>query len=359
MRIIVTGGAGFIGSALVRLLLRETPHEALVIDKLTYAGTLASLQSVQGQPRFHFSRTDIADGKKIAELFSAFDPDAVVHLAAESHIDRSIDAPAEFVKTNIVGTHVLLEAALNHWRKLRAGRADAFRFHHVSTDEVYGSLTDNGLFTELTPYNPHSPYSATKAASDHLVRAWADTYGLPILITHCSNNYGPYQYPEKLISLAITKALTNSPIPIYGAGLNVRDWLFVDDHAKALVLILTHGRAGETYNIGGSSERRNIDVAHSICDTLDRLAPRGHGGSYRALIRYVADRPGHDYRYAIDFSKLHRELGWLPAVSFQAGLAATVDWYIQNRAWWEPLLALAGTRTPPGQLSMCPEGKRD
>lgn len=343
MRIIVTGGAGFIGSAVVRYMIRDTPYETLVIDKLTYAGTLASLHSVQGQPRFHFSQTDIAAADKINKIFAAFDPDAVIHLAAESHIDRSIAAPGDFVTTNVVGTYVLLEAALSHWRRLRGERAETFRFLHVSTDEVYGSLPDDVFFTEMTPYNPHSPYSATKAASDHLVRAWGHTYGLPIMITNCSNNYGPYQFPEKLISLAVAKALTNEAIPLYGAGLNVRDWLFVDDHVKALALVLKRGRPGETYNIGGNSQRRNIDVVLAICDALDLAEPRGQGGSYRELVSHVVDRPGHDYRYAIDFSKLRNELDWTPVVPFESGLAATIDWYIQNRAWWEPLLDPART----------------
>jgi dTDP-glucose 4,6-dehydratase len=338
MKIIVTGGAGFIGSALVRHLLQQTPHDVLVIDKLTYAANLASLHSVQGHSHFHFSRTDICERGRIDELFSDFDPDAVVHLAAESHIDRSILVPADFVNTNVIGTYVLLEAALTHWRKLRNRRAQAFRFHHVSTDEVYGALADDGYFTEKTRYDPHSPYAATKAASDHLVRAWGHTYGLPTLITNCSNNYGPYQFPEKLISVAITKGLLGEAIPVYGLGLNVRDWLFVDDHVKALALVLERGRPGETYNIGGGAERRNIDVVSAICDALDLLAPGGKDGSHRKLITYVDDRPGHDYRYAIDFSKLNAEFGWAPMESFESGLLMTIKWYIANRNWWEPLV---------------------
>jgi dTDP-glucose 4,6-dehydratase len=337
MRIIVTGGAGFIGSALVRYLVGHTDHEVLVIDKLTYAGNLASLASVQGHPRYRFSRTDICDRGAIADIFSNFDPDAVMHLAAESHVDRSIDGPGEFINTNIVGTYVLLEAALVHWRKL-GRRAQDFRFLHVSTDEVYGALTDKGYFTEETRYDPRSPYSASKAASDHLVRAWSHTYGLPILLTNCSNNYGPHQFPEKLIPLTIIKGLAGEPMPVYGRGLNVRDWLFVDDHAQALTLVLERGRVGETYNIGGNGERRNIDVVGAVCDAMDGLRQRPNGASHRELITFVPDRPGHDFRYAIDFNKLSAELGWSPKHSFETGLLATVQWYLDNRAWWEPLL---------------------
>ena len=312
MKILVTGGAGFIGSALVRHLIGHTDHEVLVVDKLTYAGNLASLASVQGHPRYHFSRTDICDRLAVPKIFSSFDPDAVMHLAAESHVDRSIDGPAEFINTNVVGTYVLLEAALAHWRELGA-RAKNFRFLHVSTDEVYGALTDEGYFTEETRYDPRSPYSASKAASDHLVRAWGHTYGLPILLTNCSNNYGPHQFPEKLIPLTIIKGLAGEPMPVYGRGLNVRDWLFVDDHAQALTLVLERGRVGETYNIGGKAERRNIDVVNAICDAMDQLAATPE--------RRVASRadhvscpivPGHDFRYAIDFGKLNAELGWSP-----------------------------------------------
>jgi len=339
MRIVVTGGAGFIGSALVRHLIARTDHDVLVVDKLTYAGNLASLAEVQGDSRYRFSQTDIGDGRAIADIFSRFDPDAVMHLAAESHVDRSIDGPADFIATNVVGTYVLLQAALEHWRKLNGARAAGFRFHHVSTDEVYGALTDQGAFTEDTRYDPRSPYSATKAASDHLARAWHHTYGLPIVLTNCSNNYGPRQFPEKLIPLSIIKALAGEPLPVYGRGLNVRDWLFVDDHAQALTLVLERGRVGETYNIGGDAERRNIDVVNVLCDAMDRLAPRQNGAPYRELIAFVPDRPGHDFRYAIDFTKLNAELGWRPKHSFEAGLLATVQWYIDNRAWWQPLLS--------------------
>jgi dTDP-glucose 4,6-dehydratase len=338
MKIMVTGGAGFIGSALVRYLIGHTDHQVLVIDKLTYAGNLPSLSSVEGHPRYRFSRTDICDRSAIVGIFSSFQPDAVMHLAAESHVDRSIDGPAEFINTNVVGTYVLLEAALAHWRTLGT-RAQGFRFLHVSTDEVYGALTDEGCFTEETRYDPRSPYSASKAASDHLVRAWGHTYGLPILLTNCSNNYGPHQFPEKLIPLTIIRGLAGEPMPVYGRGLNVRDWLFVDDHAQALTLVLERGRAGETYNIGGKAERRNIDVVGAICDAMDRLTRCPNGGSHRKLINFVSDRPGHDFRYAIDFAKLNSELGWSPKHSFEIGLNATVRWYLENRAWWEPLLS--------------------
>jgi len=338
MKIVVTGGAGFIGSALVRYLIGHTDHHVLVIDKLTYAGNLASLASVQDHPRYRFSRTDICDRAAVAAIFSIFQPDAVMHLAAESHVDRSIDGPAEFISTNIIGTYVLLEVALAHWGKLGA-RAQGFRFLHVSTDEVYGALTGEGCFTEETRYDPRSPYSASKAASDHLVRAWRHTYGLPILLTNCSNNYGPHQFPEKLIPLTIIKGLAGEPMPVFGQGLNIRDWLFVDDHAQALTLVLERGRVGETYNIGGNGERRNIDVVGAICDAMDQLRPRPNGASHRELITFVPDRPGHDFRYAIDFGKLKAELGWSPAHSFESGLLATVQWYLDNRAWWEPLLS--------------------
>ena len=345
MKIVVTGGAGFIGSALVRHLIARTDHRVLVVDKLTYAGNLGSLTAIDGHARYRLSRTDICDRAAVGDIFSNFDPDAVVHLAAESHVDRSIDGPAEFINTNIVGTYVLLEASLEHWRGMGA-RAPRFRFHHVSTDEVFGALQEDGRFTEETRYDPRSPYSASKAASDHLVRAWNHTYGLPILLTNCSNNYGPHQFPEKLIPLTIIKGLAGEPMPVYGRGLNVRDWLYVVDHAKALALVLERGRVGETYNIGGDAERRNIDVVGAICEAMDRLTHCPKGGSHRELITFVPDRPGHDFRYGINFAKLNAELGWSPEHSFESGLFATVKWYIENRAWWEPLLSAhnAGVR---------------
>jgi dTDP-glucose 4,6-dehydratase len=338
MKIIVTGGAGFIGSALVRHLISHTEHEVLAVDKLTYAANLASLSSVQGHPRFSFSKTDICDRPAVTKLFAIFNPDAVMHLAAESHVDRSIDKPAEFIATNILGTYNLLEISLDYWHRL-GSRAHGFRFHHVSTDEVYGVLTGSERFTEHSKYDPRSPYSATKAASDHLVRAWGNTYGFPYLLSNCSNNYGPYQFPEKLIPLTIVNCLANEPIPIYGRGINIRDWLFVTDHANALTLILEQGRVAETYNIGGNAERRNIDVVNAICDIMDRLAPSENKSSYRNLINFAPDRPGHDFRYAVDFSKLNRDLNWSPKCSFESGLLATAKWYIENRAWWEPLVS--------------------
>jgi dTDP-glucose 4,6-dehydratase len=337
MKIVVTGGAGFIGSALVRHLIANTSHEVLVVDKLTYAGNLASLAAFRSESRFRFSRTDICDPAAIENIFATFDPDAVMHLAAESHVDRSIDGPADFINTNIVGTYVLLEAALAYWRKI-GPRTDHFRFLHVSTDEVFGALGPEGFFTETTRYDPRSPYSACKAASDHLVRAWGHTYGLPVLITNCSNNYGSHQFPEKLIPLTIIKGIKGEAMPVYGQGLNIRDWLFVDDHAEALTLVLQHGRVGETYNIGGKAERRNIEVVEAICSAMDRMAPRPNGALHHELITSVRDRPGHDFRYAIDFTKLNTELRWQPQNSFESGLNATVKWYIENRGWWEPLL---------------------
>jgi dTDP-glucose 4,6-dehydratase len=330
--ILVTGGAGFIGSALVRHLIRETDATVVTVDKLTYAGTLASLDPVADSDRHHFERIDVAEADAVNDLFDEYDPDAVMHLAAESHVDRSIDGPAAFIETNILGTYTLLEAAREHWRQLEGDRKDAFRFLHVSTDEVYGELGDEGYFREDTPYDPSSPYSASKASSDHLVRAWYHTYDLPVLVTNCSNNYGPYQYPEKLIPVVILKATAGDPIPVYGTGENVRDWLYVDDHVRALHTVLEIGTLGETYNVGGRCEKQNIEVVHAICDVLDDLRPRD-AGSYRDLITFVDDRPGHDWRYAIDCSKIEDDLGWTPQETFASGIRKTVQWYLENRAW--------------------------
>jgi dTDP-glucose 4,6-dehydratase len=336
MRVLVTGGAGFIGSAVVRHLI-GLGHEVLTFDKLTYAGNLASLAGVMAHERHTFLKADICDAAAVRAAFSSFRPELVMHLAAESHVDRSIDGPGEFINTNVVGTYTMLQEALRHFRALPEGERAGFRFHHISTDEVFGSLGPEGLFREDTPYQPNSPYSASKAASDHLVRAWFHTYGLPAVMSNCSNNYGPYHFPEKLIPLVILNALEGAPLPVYGTGENVRDWLYVEDHAEALVLIATQGRPGESYNVGGASERRNIDVVRAICGVLDRRVPDPRIGPRENLIRFVTDRPGHDARYAIDFSKLERELGWTPRHTFESGLAATVDWYLANRDWWEPL----------------------
>lgn len=334
-RFLVTGGAGFIGSAVVRRLIRTTPHEVLVVDKLTYAGNLDSLAPVSNDPRFRFVRADIVEQGTMRLLFEEYSPDVVMHLAAESHVDRSIDGPGDFIQTNIVGTYSLLQAALAHWRSLPPARKSGFRFHHISTDEVFGSLGAEGLFREDTPYQPKSPYSASKAGSDHLVRAWHHTYGLPVVITNCSNNYGPYHFPEKLIPLAIIKALHGEAIPVYGTGANVRDWLHVEDHADALLLAAERGEIGESYNIGGRNERTNLEVVQAICRLLDELAPDAAIGSRAKLISFVTDRPGHDARYAIDASKVERELGWRARYSFDDGLRQTVQWYLDNRTWWE------------------------
>lgn len=364
-RCIVTGGAGFIGSALVRHLVRDTDATVLVVDKLTYAGNLESLKEVGVQPwsapdamcdeidsagnfkpsRCQFFQADICDIDAMTAAFDVFQPDTVFHLAAESHVDRSIDGPGEFVRTNVVGTATLLQAALAYWNNLpesspsgdfRIATKGEFRFQHISTDEVYGSLGKDGLFTESTPYAPHSPYSASKAASDHLVRAWHDTYGLPTLITNCSNNYGPYHFPEKLIPLVILNCLDGKPLPVYGNGANVRDWLFVDDHVAALLLVNEKGVPGETYNVGGRNERTNLEVVKAVCAVLDELRPRSTG-KYEDLITYVEDRPGHDLRYAIDPSKLMRDLGWSPKETFDTGIRRTVQWYLDNEWWWRPI----------------------
>ena len=345
MRILVTGGAGFIGSALIRHLIAETEHEVFNLDKLTYAGDLRSLDGVAGNNRYAFRQTDIADAGAIRAALRDFRPDVVTHLAAESHVDRSIDGPADFIQTNIIGTFVMLSEVLEYWRGLTGAAKAGFRFHHISTDEVFGSLGDTGFFTETTAYDPRSPYSASKASSDHLVRAWHHTYGLPVLVTNCSNNYGPYHFPEKLIPLMIVKCLAGEPLPVYGQGANVRDWLFVDDHARALTRVFEAGDPGESYIIGGRAERTNLQVVHAICDTLDRLRPRADGKAYREQITYVADRPGHDHRYAIDPTKLDRELGWKAQESFETGIEKTVRWYLANEAWWAPILA----RTDAGQ----------
>jgi dTDP-glucose 4,6-dehydratase len=337
MKILVTGGAGFIGSAVCRMIIERTGHSVVNVDKLTYAANLDSLSAVAGDARYRFHQIDICDRERLRDLFAHEAPDAVLHLAAESHVDRSIDAPAAFIDTNVVGSFALLEAARGHWERLTGARRDAFRFVHVSTDEVYGSLGETGLFSETTPYDPSSPYSASKAASDHLAIAWHRTYGLPVLISNCSNNYGPYQFPEKLIPLMILKALAGEALPVYGQGSNVRDWLYVDDHARGLLVLLEAGRPGESYNIGGWNERRNLEVVERLCDTLDRLAPRRGGASYRGLVTFVEDRPGHDYRYAIDCSKIEREFGWKPAETFETGIDKTVAWYLNNEWWWRPL----------------------
>ena len=339
MRILVTGGAGFIGSALVRHLIADTDHQVLNFDKLTYAGVLSSLDPVADDPRYRFTRGDITDAEAVADAFSSFRPDVVAHLAAESHVDRSIDGPGAFVHTNVVGTFVMLQQALGFFRSLGEAERARFRFHHISTDEVFGSLGADGLFTETTPYDPRSPYSASKAGSDHLVRAWGHTYGLPVLVTNCSNNYGPYHFPEKLIPLIIIRALGGEELPVYGDGSNVRDWLFVEDHARALRTVFETGTPGETYNVGGNSERRNIDVVRAICARLDQVRPLTGGRSYADQIRFVADRPGHDQRYAIDAGKVRRELGWAPAVTFEQGIERTVDWFLANEPWWQAILA--------------------
>ena len=342
MKVIVTGGAGFIGSAVIRLLIKSYNHPVANVDKLTYAGNLDSVATVSSSDRYRFYQVDICDRAALDKVFAEFQPDAVMHLAAESHVDRSIDGPADFIETNIVGTYTLLEAARSYWQALPAERKAAFRFHHISTDEVYGDLhgTDD-LFTETTPYSPSSPYSASKASSDHLVRAWQRTYGLPTLVTNCSNNYGPYHFPEKLIPHMILNALAGKPLPVYGDGNQIRDWLYVEDHARALVKVVTDGEVGETYNIGGHNEKRNIEVVRTLCSLLEELAaeqkPAGVA-HYEDLITFVKDRPGHDVRYAIDASKIERELGWKPEETFETGLRKTVAWYLNNREWWQRVL---------------------
>lgn len=338
MNILVTGGAGFIGSAVCRLLASDPDNRVVVLDKLTYAGNRSSLGSLERKPNFQFVEGDIGDRACVAGLLRGSQIDRIMHLAAETHVDRSIDGPATFIDTNVVGTCRLLEAALDFWRDLPAAKKARFRFCHVSTDEVFGDLPfDESLFREDTPYAPSSPYSASKAASDHLVRAWHRTYGLPVVLSNCSNNYGPFHFPEKLIPLVILNALEERPLPVYGHGTNVRDWLHVDDHARALNLVARRGAVGESYNIGGSAERSNIEVVRAICEVLDRLRPRAGGSSYRDLIAFVSDRPGHDRRYAIDSAKIRREIGWFPVESFDSGLERTVNWYLDNEWWWLPL----------------------
>lgn len=337
-RVLVTGGAGFIGSAVARLLAGELGVAVAVADKLTYAANLASLAPLEGSPLYAFEKADICDRAAMDAILRRHRPGAILHLAAESHVDRSIDGPGDFIRTNIVGTWTLLEAARSYWGELEGAERAGFRFHHVSTDEVFGSLGAAGAFTEETRYDPRSPYSASKASSDHLVRAWGETYGLPVVLSNCSNNYGPRQFPEKLIPLVIVKGLRGEALPVYGKGENVRDWLHVEDHARALWTVLAEGRTGESYNVGGGAERRNIDVVKGVCALLDELAPRPDGAPRARSIVHVADRPGHDFRYAIDAAKIRRELGWRPRESFESGLRKTVEWYLANRGWWEPIL---------------------
>lgn len=336
MKILITGGAGFIGSAVIRHVLNNTEHSVMNVDKLTYAGNLESLESIASNPFYHFEQADICDAGKIASVLQQYQPDTIMHLAAESHVDRSIDGPAAFIETNIVGTYTLVEAARNYWQQLPTEKKHGFRFHHISTDEVYGDLSDaHSFFTEQTPYAPSSPYSASKASSDHIVRAWYRTYGLPVLVTNCSNNYGPFHFPEKLIPLVILNALEGKSLPVYGNGQQIRDWLFVDDHARALLTVLEKGQIGETYNIGGHNEKMNITVVETICELLEELKPdKPEGVSYyRNLITYVKDRPGHDLRYAIDAGKIANQLGWKPQETFETGMKKTVQWYLNNLVW--------------------------
>ncbi len=333
MKILVTGGAGFIGSAVIRHIINHTSDEVINLDKLTYAGNLDSLEEVKQSPRYTFIQGDICDRSAIDEILNTHQPDCIMHLAAESHVDRSIDGPAVFIESNIVGTYTLLDASLSYWKALPKGKQDTFRFHHISTDEVFGSLGATGMFTEDTPYDPRSPYSASKASSDHLVRAWSETYGLPVVLTNCSNNYGPYHFPEKLIPLVILNALEGKALPIYGDGSQIRDWLYVEDHARALIKVVLEGKVGDTYNIGGHNEKRNLEVVETICEILDDIRPKD--GSYKDQITFVADRPGHDQRYAIDADKIKNDLGWVPAESFESGIRKTVEWYLANSDWCE------------------------
>ncbi|WP_218354446.1 dTDP-glucose 4,6-dehydratase [Alteromonas lipotrueiana] len=343
--ILVTGGAGFIGSAVVRHLINDTTHTVINLDKLTYAGNLESLQCIDSDNRYHFEQVDICDGESVRTVLEQYQPDIIMHLAAESHVDRSIDGPGEFIQTNVVGTYTLLEQARAYWNDLTNNKRESFRFHHISTDEVYGDLphpdemepgTELPLFTETTPYAPSSPYSASKASSDQLVRAWLRTYKLPALVTNCSNNYGPYHFPEKLIPLVILNALAGKPLPVYGKGNQIRDWLYVEDHARALVLVALEGKIGETYNIGGHNEKQNLEVVQTICSILDEVKPKE--SLYAEQITYVQDRPGHDMRYAIDASKIERELGWSPQETFESGIRKTIEWYLNNESWWQAVL---------------------
>lgn len=337
MRIIITGGAGFIGSAVIRYLIKNTDHVVLNLDKLTYSGNLENLADIDQSQRYFFRHTDICNAEALQQIFEELKPDAIMHLAAESHVDRSINSPAVFMQTNILGTYQLLECARGYYESLHSKQKKIFRFHHISTDEVYGTLGETGLFTEDSPYSPNSPYSASKASSDHLVRAWHETYKLPTIITNCSNNYGPYQYPEKLIPKTIINAVSGLDIPVYGEGKQIRDWLYVDDHAQALVHVLLNADIGKTYNIGGNNEMNNLGVVRTICELLDKIHPK-EGSSYAAQIKFVTDRPGHDFRYAIDASRIKAELNWQPAESFQSGLKKTILWYLENNSWWEKLI---------------------
>lgn len=338
MRIFVTGGAGFIGSALVRHLIENSAHEVLNFDKLTYAGSLSTVESVASSDRYRFVQGDICDAEALRSAITDFRPDIITHLAAESHVDRSIDGPSAFIQTNLVGTYTMLAEARTYWASLNGSAKEAFRFHHISTDEVYGSLGDTGRFTEETPYDPRSPYSASKGGSDHLVSAWGHTYGLPVLITNCSNNYGPYHFPEKLIPLMIVKALAREPLPVYGKGDQVRDWLYVEDHVRALQAVFERGQPGRKYNVGGNNEKQNIEVVRIVCAILDRMRPRADGKPYADQITSVADRPGHDKRYAIDATRIQEELGWAPAETFETGIEKTIEWYLANEDWWAPLV---------------------
>ncbi len=356
MKVLVTGGAGFIGSALCRFLINETACSVVNVDKLTYAANLNSLDSIADDPRYTFYQTDICNGETVAAILKSHQPDAIIHLAAESHVDRSITGSAAFITTNIVGTHVLLETARAYWEDLPGDRKERFRFLHVSTDEVFGSLGDEGSFSETSPYDPSSPYSASKAAADHLATAWHRTYGLPVLTSNCSNNYGPFHFPEKLVPLIITNALLGRELPVYGSGSNVRDWLYVDDHAAALFTLVEKGKPGESYNVGSRSERDNLSVVHTICDLLDRLAPGDSSKPHKDAIRFVTDRPGHDFRYAINPEKIEREIGWRPRETFESGIEKAVRWYIDNEWWWWPLrescydgqrLGLTSTQSQP------------